>query len=170
MLFKKTELFDRGDLYLGVALSVAVLFVVLALCLVLYDEDLLCAAGLLEDGLHLCSVDDGSADGRVLAVVDEEHLVKNDLVTGFEIAQVLDTDHVAYGDRILLAPCGYNCEFSHTALYYTIKIRSQLENRLLSSPFQNSDKIAATPETAMIAIVSQPMRVTSLPFLCSPIT
>ena len=77
--------------------------VVAALWLVLYHFDFLSQSGENNGALDLRALDSWRADGRVRAVVDEEHLVEDNCVTFFQIPrELLYSDSVALRDDILL--------------------------------------------------------------------
>ena len=59
--------------------------VVAALWLVLHHLDFLTQSGENNGALDLCALDNGRTDGRVRAVVDEEHLAEDNRVTLLQI-------------------------------------------------------------------------------------
>ena len=77
--------------------------VVAALRLVLHHLDFLTQSGENNGALDLCALDNGRTDGRVRAVVDEEHLAEDNCVTLLQIPrELLYSDNVALRDDILL--------------------------------------------------------------------
>ena len=71
--------------------------VIAALRLVLHHFDFLCLPGENNGALDLCTLNSGRTDGRVRAVVYEEHLVKNNRVTCLQIpGEFLNTNRVAF--------------------------------------------------------------------------
>ena len=93
---------DGADLHLGVGLTVTLTLAVTLLGVVLEDADLLALAVLHDSGLHAGALHNGSAEGGLLAVDDGQDLVKLHGRAGF-LVQLLDVDHVALGDLVLLA-------------------------------------------------------------------
>jgi hypothetical protein len=89
-----------------------------ALLLVPDDQDLRSAADLRDGAGHFGLGDVRSADGRVLAVVDQEDLVEGDGIALFVGAgELLDGDGVPFRDRVLLASRLYDGEFHRPILY-----------------------------------------------------
>ena len=81
----------------------AAALVVAALRLVLHHVDFLIQSGENNGALDLRAFDEWRADGRVRAVVDEEHLAKDNCVTCFQVTrELLNNNRVAFGDDILL--------------------------------------------------------------------
>src|SRR3989344_7552350 len=77
--------------------------VVAALRLILHHFNLLILPGENNSALDLCAFNKRRADGRVRAVVYEEHLAKDNRVTLLQIPrELLYSDSVALGDDILL--------------------------------------------------------------------
>ena len=73
---------------------------ILALLLVFDDSDLLGTGDAGDSASHACIIDERSADSCVLAIVDEEDFVKNDLVAflvfdAFYRRELFDADKVA---------------------------------------------------------------------------
>src|SRR3989344_2676745 len=102
------------DLHFENRLAVAAALVVAALRLVLHHFNFLCLPGENNGDLDLCALDDGRTDGRVRAVVDEEHLAKDNRVTLLQIPrELLNSDNVALRDDILL-PAGLDYGHFHS--------------------------------------------------------
>ena len=97
-LFSKMKsLGDRIYLHFQDWLAMAAALVVAALWLVLYHLDLLIQSRENNGALDLRAFDKRRADGRVRAVVDEEHLAKDNRVTFFQIPrELLNSDSVAF--------------------------------------------------------------------------
>src|SRR3990167_5275200 len=88
--------------------------VVAALRLVFHHLDFLTQSGLNNGALDLCALDKRRTDGRVRAVVDEEHLAEDNRVTFLQIPQeLLDNNSVALRDDILL-PAGLDYGHFHS--------------------------------------------------------
>lgn len=92
----------------------AVALVVAALRLVLYYLYFLIESGENNGALDLGTLDKGRPDGRVRAVVDEEHLAEDNRVTLLQVSrELLNSDSVALGDDILL-PTGLDYGHFHS--------------------------------------------------------
>ena len=85
----------------------ALLTAIVLLGLVLEDDDLL-AADLADDlALDLCALDDRGADPDVTVVAHEQDVERN---RGVDLRiDLLDVDHVALTDAVLLATSRDNC-------------------------------------------------------------
>ena len=93
--------------------------VIAALRLVLHHFNFLSQSGENNGALDLRTLDSGRADGRVRAVVDEEHLAKYNRVTFFQIPwELLYSDSVAFRDDILL-PTGLDYGHFHSSYNLT---------------------------------------------------
>src|SRR3989338_7636137 len=89
-------------------------FVVATLRLILHHLVFLIKPGENNSALALCPLDEGRADGRVRAVVDEEHLAEDNRVTFLQIPrELLDNNSVALRDDILL-PAGLDYGHFHS--------------------------------------------------------
>ena len=69
---------------------------------VLEDADLRALAVLDDLGLHGSALHNGGAEGGLVAVQDSQHLIELHGVAGL-VVQLLDEDHVALGDLVLLS-------------------------------------------------------------------
>src|SRR3989344_1116736 len=103
--------------------------VVAALRLVFDYLHLLPKSSLNNGALDLRTLDNGRADGRVRAVVDEEHLAEDNRVTLLQIPrELLNNDSVALGDDILL-PAGLDYGHFHSFSNLTHQYRACPANR-----------------------------------------
>ena len=88
--------------------------IVATLRLILHHLDFLIQSGENNGALDLRALDEWRADGRVRAVVDEEHLAKDNCVTLLQIpGELLNNNRVAFGDDILL-PTGLDYGHFHS--------------------------------------------------------
>lgn len=99
---------DLADRDLGVRLTMTLTLAVTLLGVVLEDADFLALAVLDDLGLHGSALHHGGAEGGLLAVDDGQDLVELDGVAGF-LVQLLDVDHVALSDLVLLAAGHDDC-------------------------------------------------------------
>ena len=86
----------------------ALTLAVTLLGVVLEDADLLALAVLDDGSLHGSALHNGGAEGGLFAVDDGQDLVELDGVAGF-LVQLLDVDHVALSDLVLLAAGHDDC-------------------------------------------------------------
>src|SRR5437868_8117189 len=70
---------DAGDLHFGEVLPVTLLLVIVLAAAVLDDADLVAAAMRHDLGCDLAALDQRAADGVLVAIGDEQHLVERDL-------------------------------------------------------------------------------------------
>lgn len=96
-------LLDAGNLDAGVLLAVANLAVAVRFGLVADDGDLRTLLKAEVGGGNGGTVDVGHTDRGRLAVVGEEDLLEGHLVALLILAQKLDVEDVAHGNRVLLA-------------------------------------------------------------------
>ena len=88
--------------------------IVATLRLILHHLHLFPKSGLNNSALDLCTFNDRRTDGRVRAVVYEEHLVKYNRVTFFQVPrELLYSNSVALRDDILL-PAGLDYGHFHS--------------------------------------------------------
>src|SRR5512138_407498 len=93
---------DSGDAHVGVELTVRALPLVVLAAAELDDDLLVALAVLGNDARNLAAGQQRRADLDVGALADEQDLVELDGGAGFG-RQLLDANHVAFGDAILLA-------------------------------------------------------------------
>src|SRR3989344_8524544 len=111
---------NRIYLHFKERLAMPFAFVVAALWLILHPLNLLPEAGEDDGALTLRIIDNGRADGRVRAVVDEEHLAKDNWVALLQIlGELLYNDTIALLDDILL-PARLNYGHFHSSQNITL--------------------------------------------------
>jgi len=97
-------------------LAMPIALIVATLRLILHHLNFLCLSGENNGALDLRALDERRADGRVRAVVNEEHLVKDNCVTLLQISgEFFDSNRVAFRDDILLS-ASFDYSHFHVAL------------------------------------------------------
>ena len=115
--------------------------------IVLEDTNLLALAVLNDGSLHRSARHNGSAKGGLLPVKDRQNLIELHGVAGF-VVQLLDEDHVALCDLVLLSASLNNCMHMFQLLQYGLAVGGGAQMRALL-PIQ-SGLLSITAKSAVV--------------------